>query len=134
MSVNKIDHIGIAVNSLTDANMLYERLLGTRAYKTEVVDSENVITQFFKIGESKIELLESRNANSPIAKFIAKIGEGIHHIAFHVDNIQTEMNRLKEEGFTLIDEKPKLGADNMLVCFIHPKTTNGVLIELCQDI
>jgi methylmalonyl-CoA/ethylmalonyl-CoA epimerase len=134
MGVNKIEHIGIAVKSLADASVLYEKLLGVGAYKTELVETEYVITRFFRTGESKIELLEASSDDSPIAKFIAKRGEGIHHIAFHVDDIEKEMERLKSAGFTLINEQPKHGADNKLVCFVHPKDTNGTLIELCQDI
>ena len=134
MGVNKIEHIGIAVKSLADASVLYEELLGVGAYKTELVETEHVITRFFRTGESKIELLEASSDDSPIAKFIAKRGEGIHHIAFHVDDIEKEMERLKSAGFTLINEQPKHGADNKLVCFVHPKDTNGTLIELCQDI
>lgn len=134
MGVNKIEHIGIAVKSLADASVLYERLLGVGAYKTELVETEHVTTRFFRTGESKIELLEASSDDSPIAKFIAKRGEGIHHIAFHVDDIEKEMERLKLVGFTLINEQPKHGADNKLVCFVHPKDTNGILIELCQDI
>ena len=134
MGVNKIEHIGIAVKSLADASVLYEKLLGVGAHKTELVETEYVITRFFRTGESKIELLEASSDDSPIAKFIAKRGEGIHHIAFHVDDIEKEMERLKSAGFTLINEQPKHGADNKLVCFVHPKDTNGTLIELCQDI
>lgn len=132
--MNKVEHIGIAVNSLADASTIYTKLLGTPPYKTELVESEQVTTQFFKIGDNKIELLESSDPNSPIAKFIAKRGEGIHHLAFHVTDIKQEMNRLREEGFILINDQPKRGADNKWVCFVHPKTTNGILIELCQDI
>lgn len=132
--MNKIEHIGIAVKSLQDASSVYRKLLGTASYKVEEVASENVKTEFFRVGENKIELLEATSAESPIAKFIEKKGEGIHHIAFDVDDILSEMERLKAEGFVLLNEKPKQGADNKLVCFVHPKNTNGVLIELCQSI
>ena len=131
--MKKIEHIGIAVKSLEASNVLYEKLLGNAPYKTEEVASEGVNTSFFEMGESKIELLEATNANSSIAKFIAKRGEGVHHIAFAVDDIKAEMNRLKKEGFELLNETPKQGADNKWVAFLHPKTTGGVLIELCQD-
>ena len=131
--MNKIEHIGIAVADLEKASILYEKLLGTSCYKTERVDSENVDTAFFKTGENKIELLASTTDDSAIAKFIAKKGEGIHHIAFDVDDIYAEMERLKREGFVLLNDDPKKGADNKLICFVHPKTTNGVLIELCQE-
>lgn len=130
----KVEHIGIAVKSLKDAGMLYEQLLGVKSYKTEIVESENVITQFFKTGETKIELVESTSAESAIAKFIDKKGEGIHHIAFEVEDIEKEMQRLKSDGFVLLNDLPKKGADNKLICFIHPKNTHGVLIELCQEI
>jgi len=132
--MNKIEHIGIAVNSLENACGIYEKLLGTTAYKTEKVTSEGVNTAFFRTGESKIELLEATAADSPIAKFLTKKGEGIHHIAFEVTDIIQEMERLKAEGFVLLNEQPKKGADNKLVCFVHPKGTNGVLVELCQEI
>ena len=132
--MNKIEHIGIAVNDLKQASALYEKLLGTSCYKTEYVESENVDTAFFKVGENKIELLAATADESAIAKFISKKGEGIHHIAFDVDDIYTEMERLKSEGFVLLNEQPKKGADNKLICFVHPKATNGVLIELCQEI
>jgi len=131
--INKIEHLGIAVKDIDSSISLYEKLLGTLCYKKEEVASEGVITAFFKIGENKIELLGATNPDSPIAKFIEKKGEGIHHIAFDVDDIYAEMERLKKEGFQLINEKPKDGADNKLICFLHPKGTNGVLIELCQD-
>ena len=131
--MKKIEHIGIAVKSLEASNILYEKLLGKAPYKTEEVASEGVNTSFFEMGESKIELLEATNANSPIAKFIAKRGEGVHHIAYAVEDIKSEMNRLKKEGFELLNETPKQGADNKWVAFLHPKTTGGVLIELCQD-
>jgi methylmalonyl-CoA/ethylmalonyl-CoA epimerase len=132
--MKKIEHIGIAVRNLKDAGDVYERLLGTACYKTEVVESEGVSTAFFLTGENKIELLEATRPDSPIAKFIEKRGEGIHHIAFDVEDIAAEMERLKAEGFTLLNETPKKGADNKLVCFVHPKNANGVLVELCQEI
>jgi len=132
--MNKIEHIGIAVNNLSSACEIYEKLLGTPPYKREEVASEGVSTAFFKTGENKIELLEAINAESPIAKFLAKKGEGIHHMAFEVTDIIQEMARLKAEGFVLLNEQPKQGADNKLVCFVHPKGTNGVLVELCQEI
>ena len=131
--MKKIEHMGIAVKNIDDANSIYEKLLGTSSYKTEEVLSENVITSFFKCGESKIELLQATNENSAIAKFIDKRGEGIHHIAFEVDDIHAEMKRLRSEGFVLLNQQPKQGADNKLICFVHPKYTNGVLIELCQE-
>lgn len=132
--MDKIEHIGIAVKNLQNSSLLYERLLACKSYKKEEVESEYVITEFFKVGESKIELLQATSSDSPVAAFIEKRGEGIHHIAFAVDNILDEMARLKKEGFQLLNESPKRGADNKLVCFIHPKSANGVLIELCQDI
>ena len=130
----KIEHIGIAVNDIKESNKLFEKLFGQAAYKLENIESEGVSTCFFMMGESKIELLEATHPESAIAKFIKKKGEGIHHIAFDVDNIYTEMKRLQNEGFTLLSEVPKKGADNKLICFLHPKSTNGVLIELCQEI
>ena len=132
--MDKIEHIGIAVRSLKEAGSIYETLLGTKCYKVEEIASENVNTAFFKIGESKIELLEASSSKSTIANFIEKRGEGIHHIAFAVENIVEEMARLKKEGFILLNEIPKIGADNKLVCFVHPKSSHGVLIELCQEI
>lgn len=132
--MDKIEHIGIAVRSLKEAGSLYETLLGCKSYKTEEVASEHVITEFFKVGESKIELLEASSSESAIAGFIEKRGEGIHHIAFAVENIHEEMARLKEAGFKLLHDVPKKGADNKLVCFIHPKSAHGVLIELCQEL
>ncbi len=131
--MNKIEHIGIAVKSLEVSNKLFEKLFGVPSYKQEEVESEGVKTSFFKNGPNKIELLEATNPESPIAKFIEKKGEGIHHIAFDVTDIISEMERLKKEGFVLLNEVPKKGADNKLVAFLHPKTTNGVLIELCQE-
>jgi methylmalonyl-CoA/ethylmalonyl-CoA epimerase len=131
--MKKIEHIGIAVKNLDQSNALFTKLLGKSPYKTEVVESEGVSTSFFLTGENKIELLEATNPESPIAKFIGKRGEGIHHIAFDVEDIVAEMQRLESEGFTLLNKEPKPGADNKLVCFLHPKGTNGVLIELCQE-
>ncbi|MBL7893079.1 MAG: methylmalonyl-CoA epimerase [Bacteroidia bacterium] len=130
----RVEHIGIAVKSINDSNDLFRKLLGEPHYKVEQVDSEKVSTSFFKIGDNKIELLEATGPDSPIAKFIEKRGEGIHHIALEVDDIYKEMKRLQAEGFTLLSAEPKKGADNKLVCFLHPKSTNGVLIELCQEI
>jgi len=132
--LKKIEHIGIAVKDLSKANSLYEKLLGKKPYKQEEVKSENVMTSFFKVGFNKVELLEATDPNSPIAKFIEKRGEGVHHIAFDVKDIKKEMERLRKEGFILLNEQPKKGADNKLVCFVHPKSANGVLIELCQAI
>ena len=132
--MNKIEHIGIAVASLDESSIIYEKLFGAPSYKQEEVVSEGVKTAFFKNGPNKIELLEATNSESPIAKFIAKKGEGIHHIAFDVDDIVAEIERLKNEGFIVLNETPKKGADNKLVAFLHPKSTNGVLIELCQEI
>ncbi len=130
----KIEHLGIAVKDLKQSLPLFEKLLNTTCYKTEAVESEGVETAFFKVGESKIELLEASKPDSPIAKFIEKKGEGIHHIAFDVADIHAEMLRLQNEGFILLNEQPKRGADNKLVCFLHPKSSNGVLVELCQEI
>jgi methylmalonyl-CoA/ethylmalonyl-CoA epimerase len=131
--MEKIEHIGIAVSNLDSANKTYEKLLGTPPYKTETVASEGVSTSFFKCGESKIELLQALGAESPIAKFIEKRGEGIHHIAFSVANIKDEVERLKKEGFQVLNEVPRKGADNKWVVFLHPKSANGVLVELCQE-
>jgi len=128
-----IEHIGIAVKDLTHSSDLYRRLLGYESYKTEEVKSENVITEFFRTGESKIELVQASSGESAIASFIKKKGEGIHHIAFAVENIIEEMARLKAEGFQLLSDQPKKGADNKWVCFVHPKTAGGVLVELCQE-
>jgi methylmalonyl-CoA/ethylmalonyl-CoA epimerase len=129
----KVEHIGIAVRSLGVSIPLFEKLLNTTCYKQESVESENVVTAFFMQGENKIELLESTSETGVIQKFIEKKGEGIHHIAFEVEDIFSEMQRLKDEGFVLLNEQPKEGADNKLVCFLHPKGTNGVLVELCQE-
>jgi len=130
----KIEHLGIAVKQLETSIPLFEQLLNVPCYKTEEVASENVNTAFFQLGESKIELLEATADTSAIAKFIDKKGEGIHHIAFEVENIEAEMKRLSALGFEILNEHPKRGADNKLVCFLHPKSTNGVLVELCQEI
>ena len=130
----KLEHIGIAVKNLTDSNDLFEKLLGKPPYKSETIASEQVTTSFFHSGSTKVELLESTDPNGTIARFIEKRGEGIHHIAFKVDDIVAEMERLKREGFKLLHETPKKGADNMLICFVHPKSANGVLVELCQPI
>lgn len=132
--MNKIEHIGIAVKDIEHSNTLFAALFGKQHYKTEAVESEGVITSFFECGPNKIELLQATDADSPIAKYIEKKGEGIHHIAFAVTNIEAEIKRLTSEGFRMIHEKPKKGADNKLIAFLHPKSTNGVLIELCQDI
>jgi len=132
--IQKIEHIGIAVKDIKKVTETYTKLFNQSPYKTEAVESENVITTFFKMGENKIELLEATSEESAIYKFIEKKGEGIHHIAFDVDDIYTEMERLSKEGFIVLNEQPKKGADNKLVCFLHPKSVNGVLIELCQEI
>ncbi|MCV9932098.1 methylmalonyl-CoA epimerase [Flavobacterium sp. LS1R47] len=132
--MNKIEHIGIAVKDLEVSNLLFEKLFGVPAYKSEAVESEGVITSFFQNGPNKIELLAATSPGSPIAKFLDKKGEGIHHIAFDVTDIIEEVERLKSEGFVVLNEIPKKGADNKLVVFLHPKSTNGVLIELCQEI
>ncbi len=131
--LNKIEHIGIAVKSLDESNILYEKLLGVPHYKIEEVASEGVKTSFFKTGESKIELLEATHEDSAIHKFIEKRGQGIHHIAFDVDDVEQEVERLKDEGFIVLNAQPKKGADNKLVVFLHPRSSNGVLVELCQD-
>jgi methylmalonyl-CoA/ethylmalonyl-CoA epimerase len=132
--MKNIEHIGIAVSSLSEAIPLYEKLLNTPCYKTELVDNEKVNTAFFMTGQSKVELLESTDPEGVIAKFIAKKGQGLHHIAFEVDDIYAEMKRLEQAGFTLLQEEPKKGADNKLICFLHPRSTEGVLIEICQEI
>jgi len=132
--IKKIEHIGIAVKDIEKANELYTNLLGIKPYKSEAVESEQVVTSFFKIGDSKVELLEAKSPESAIYKFIEKKGEGLHHIAFEVENIEMEMENLKKLGFTLLSDKPKRGADNKLICFVHPKSANGVLVELCQEI
>ncbi len=130
----KIEHIGIAVSNIEDANNIYKSLLGYSHYKTEIVESEGVNTSFFICGESKIELLEATNPESPVAKFIDKRGEGIHHIAFLVSDIKAEIKRLKKEGFIVLNDEPRKGADNKWVVFLHPKSSKGVLVELCQEI
>ena len=131
--MTKIEHIGIAVKGLEEANVLFNKLFGKPHYKIETVEREGVNTSFFMMGETKIELLESTNENSAISKFIDKRGEGIHHIAFAVDDIYAEMQRLEHEGFQLLNKEPLPGADNKLICFLHPKSTNGVLVELCME-
>lgn len=130
----KIEHIGIAVRDMAQSNELFARLLGEACYKIETVEREKVKTSFFRVGESKIELLEASDPDSPIAKFIEKHGEGIHHIAFEVDDIRAEMTRLQNEGFTLLSDEPRPGADNKIVVFLHPKSANGVLVELVQTL
>lgn len=132
--MKKIEHIGIAVSSLSEAIPLYEKLLNTPCYKTESVENEKVNTAFFLTGQSKVELLESTDPEGVIAKFIANKGQGLHHIAFEVEDIYAEMRRLEQEGFTLLQQEPKKGADNKLICFLHPRSTQGVLIEICQEI
>ena len=131
--MNKIEHLGIAVRNIEESAIIYEKLLGAACYKTEEVESEGVKTAFFQIGDSKIELLQATNDDSPIAKFIAKKGPGIHHIAFDVSDIYSEIKRLQAEGFELIHQTPKDGADNKIIAFLHPKSTDGILVELCQD-
>lgn len=131
--MKRIEHIGIAVKDLKASISVYERLMNTPCYKNETVESENVETAFFKTGETKIELLQSLTNDGVIARFIDKRGEGLHHIAFEVEDIYSEMDRLRKEGFLLLNDQPKIGADNKLICFLHPKNTNGVLIEICQD-
>ena len=131
--MNKIEHIGIAVKNISQSNQIFEDILGQSPYKSETVESEGVSTSFFNVGPNKIELLEATREDSPIAKFIDKKGEGIHHIAFAVDDVKKEIARLQKKGYRLINESPKKGADNKLIAFLHPKSSNGVLIELCQD-
>ena len=131
--MKRIEHIGIAVKDLEAANKTYEAVMGAEPYKMETVESEGVTTSFFKVGESKIELLAGTRPDSPISKFIEKRGEGIHHMAFYVDDIRAEIERLKKEGFRLLNDQPKTGADNKIVAFMHPKDANGVLVELCQE-
>jgi len=132
--MKKIEHIGIAVTDINKSNELFSKIFGKENYKSEIVESEGVITSFFQIGENKIELVEAKNPDSPISKYLQKNREGMHHIAFEVEDIEKEMERLKKEGIRLINDSPKKGADNKLICFLHPKDTNGVLIELCQEI
>ncbi|MDN3668193.1 methylmalonyl-CoA epimerase [Echinicola jeungdonensis] len=131
--MRKIEHLGIAVKDLKQSNELFAKLLGNKAYKEEMVDSEGVKTSFFQVGDTKVELLEGTGPDSPISKFVEKRAEGIHHIAFEVEDIQKEMERLKKEGFELLNEQPKTGADHKLVVFLHPRSTNGVLVEICQS-
>ncbi len=131
--IKKIEHIGIAVSSLENSNFLFKKLFGLSHYKLESLESESVSTSFFMIGETKIELLEATTPNSPIAKFIEKKGEGIHHIAYAVDDLDSEINRLTLEGFQFINKQPKDGVDNKRICFLHPKSTNGILVELCEE-
>ena len=132
--MRKIEHIAIAVSDIDASNKIFEKIFGKENYKSEKVESEGVVTSFFQIGENKIELVAASNSDSPISKFLAKNREGMHHLAFAVDNIQAEMERLKKEGIRLLNGVPKKGADNKLICFLHPQDTNGVLIELCQEI
>ena len=134
MNFRRIEHLGIAVKDLQAANALFELLLGAAPYKEETVESERVVTSFFRTGENKIELLATTSPDGPIGKYLETKGEGIHHVAFEVDDIHAEMKRLRDAGFKLINDEPKRGADNKLVCFVHPKTANGVLVELCQEI
>ncbi len=133
MGLPRIEHLGIAVRNLEEANALFEKLFGHSPYKTESVEREGVSTSFFRLGESKVELLEATREQSPIAQFIEKRGEGLHHVAFAVDDIRAEMTRLREAGFRLLHEEPVPGADGKIICFLHPKSTNGILVELCQD-
>ena len=134
MAFGKIEHIGIAVKNLDEAEALYSGLLGVASYKREAVESEGVLTSFFMAGPNKIELLQAANPDSPIAKFIEKKGEGMHHVAYEVEDIEAEMERLRREGYVLLNDEPKKGADNKMICFIHPKSTHGVLTELCMEI
>ena len=132
--MKKIEHIGIAVTDINKSNALFSKIFGKENYKSEIVESEGVTTSFFQIGESKIELVSATNSESPISKYLQKNREGMHHIAFEVEDIEKEIKRLKKEGIRLLNDTPKKGADNKLICFLHPKDTNGVLIELCQEI
>tara|TARA_B100000427_G_scaffold304530_1_gene289859 strand:+ start:1021 stop:1422 length:402 start_codon:yes stop_codon:yes gene_type:complete len=132
--MKKIEHIGIAVKDINASNRVFSKIFGKEPYKTEIVDSEGVVTSFFQVGDNKIELIASADEASPISKYLSKSKEGMHHIAFFVTDIEKEMKRLKKTGIRLLNEAPKVGADNKLICFLHPKDTNGVLIELCQDI
>ena len=132
--MRKIEHIGIAVKDLEKSNELFAKLLGKKHFKTEEVDGEKVVTSFFQVGETKVELLQATDESSPIAKYLGKKAEGVHHIAFDVEDILAEVERLKAEGFEILNEMPKLGADNKLVVFLHPRSTNGVLVELCQEV
>lgn len=132
--MRKIEHLGIAVKNMKESNQLFEKLLGSGPYKEEIVATEQVMTSFFRIGNNKIELVQDVEPDGVISKFIEKKGEGIHHVAFDVPDIRAEMKRLSEEGFKLLSDEPKVGADNKLVCFVHPKTAGGILVELCQNI
>ena len=132
--MRKIEHIGIAVQNIEESNKVFAKIFGKENYKSEIVESEGVVTSFFQVGENKLELVSATNSDSPIAKYLEKNREGMHHIAFDVEDIEKEMIRLKNEGVRILNEKPKQGADNKLICFLHPKDTNGVLIELCQQI
>ena len=131
--IKHVEHIGVAVADLSEAQPIFDHLFGQPAYKEEAVASEGVKTLFYQLGQTKIELLEAQNEQSAIAKYIAKRGQGMHHLAFEVDDIRAEMHRLQEAGFLLLNDAPKVGADNKLICFLHPKSTGGVLVELCQD-
>jgi len=132
--IKKIEHVGIAVKDLNKSNSLFKKLLGEPSYKTETVETEAVTTSFFKLGNQKIELLQAMTSNSPVSKFLNKRGEGMHHLALHVEDIHKEIQRLEKEGFSFVSKTPTKGADNKMIVFLHPKTTNGVLIELCQEI
>ena len=132
--IKKIEHVGIAVKDLNKSNSLFKKLLGEASYKTETVEAEAVTTSFFKLGDQKIELLQAETSNSPVSKFLNKRGEGMHHLALHVEDLQKEIERLEKEGFSFVSKNPTKGADNKMIVFLHPKTTNGVLIELCQEI
>ena len=132
--IKKIEHVGIAVKDLNKSNPIFEKLLGEGSYKTETVEAEGVKTSFFKLGDQKIELLQATTNNSPVSKFLNKRGEGMHHLALHVEDIHKEIQRLENEGFSFVSKTPTNGADNKMIIFLHPKTTNGVLIELCQEI
>ena len=132
--IKKIEHVGIAVKDLNKSNSLFKKLLGEASYKTETVETEAVTTSFFKLGDQKIELLQALSSNSPVSKFLNKRGEGMHHLALHVEDIHKEIQRLEKEGFSFVSKTPTKGADNKMIVFLHPKTTNGVLIEVCQEI
>ena len=132
--IKKIEHVGIAVKDLNKSNSLFKKLLGEASYKTETVEAEAVTTSFFKLGDQKIELLQAETGNSPVSKFLNKRGEGMHHLALHVEDLQKEIERLEKEGFSFVSKTPTKGADNKMILFLHPKTTNGVLVELCQEI
>ena len=132
--IKKIEHVGIAVKDLNKSNSLFKKLLGEASYKTETVEAEAVTTSFFKLGDQKIELLQAETSNSPVSKLLNKRGEGMHHLALHVEDLQKEIERLEKEGFSFVSKTPTKGADNKMIVFLHPKTTNGVLIELCQEI